>query len=205
MFYIKNSLALIFCLFTFGVIAQNTSVSGNLSTALEAPMPNISVTIKSGDFTATTMTNEVGNFSIENITAADDLTFEIEVDNNDNPLNGVSTFDYVLGAKHILGITPFDMAFKYIAMDINGSGSITAFDLVQMRNLILGITTEFPNNTAWRFIEKTQLEAITFSQTNTPEYEGDLSASYSLTSGENTHIDLIGIKIGDASGNATTN
>ena len=70
-----------------------------------------------------------------------------------NPLNGVSTFDLVLISKHILGITQFDTPYKYIAADVNKSGSITAFDMVQLRQLILNITSEFPNNDSWRFVE----------------------------------------------------
>ena len=163
---------------------------------------NVTVRISDRNFTLSTVTNEEGNYSIENIPSTENITIQFDFMDN-NPLNGVSTFDWILGARHILGITPFDAASQYIAMDINKSGTITAFDLVQLRQLILNIITEFPTNEAWRFIEKTQLEAITFSQANTPEYEGNLSSDFNLTSGENTVIDLIGIKIGDANGNAT--
>ena len=54
-------------------------------------------------------------------------------------------FDLVLISKHILGNeAQFDSPYKYIAADINKSGSITAFDMVQLRQLILNITTEYP-------------------------------------------------------------
>lgn len=202
--YIKNSLLILFCVSSLWLNAQ-TSFSGNVSTAQEEPLAAVTVTISNENFTLSTLTNEEGNFSFENLSETENITFDLGIENNNNPLNGVSTFDYVLGAKHILDITPFDMAYQYIAMDINGSGSITAFDLVLMRNLILGIITEFPNNATWRFIEKTQLEALTFSQANTPEYEGNFSSTISLTSGENTRVDIIGIKIGDANGNSETN
>jgi len=203
MFIIKNNLVLIFCLLSLAINAQNTSLSGNISDGLN-PLVNVTVRISDSDFTLSTVTNEEGNYSIENIPSTENVTIQFDFMDN-NPLNGVSTFDWVLGARHILGMTPFDVVRQYIAMDINKSGSITAFDLVQLRQLILNIITEFPTNEAWRFIEKTQLDAITFSQANTPEYEGNLSSNLNLTSGENTVIDLVGIKIGDANGNATTN
>lgn len=204
MFNIKYKLFFLFCLLSLGINAQSTSISGNISNVEEVPLADVTFTISNGDFTATATTDEAGNYSIENIPSTESLTIQFDF-MSINPLNGVSTFDYVLSARHILGITPFDAAHQYIAMDINRSGSITAFDLVQLRQLILGITTEFSDNGAWRFIEKTQLEAITFSQANTPEYEGNISSTFNLTSGENTVIDLIGIKIGDANGSATTN
>ena len=73
---------------------------------------------------------------------------------NDNPLNGVSTFDLVLISKHILDILPLDSPYKYIAADANKSNSITTFDIVELRKLILGIYADFPNNTSWRFVDK---------------------------------------------------
>ncbi len=203
MFYIKNSLLLIFCSFTVGIIAQNTSLSGNISTFQEVPLSNVEVTIKSGEFSATTMTNEAGNYSFEDLPEDISISFELTTENN-NPLNGVSTFDYVLAARHILGITPFEEAYQYLAMDVNQSGNITAFDLVLHRNLILGITAEFPQS-SWRYIEKEELAALNFSQANDPEYESEVTANFNLTSGENTVINFIGIKKGDANGNATTN
>jgi hypothetical protein len=41
--------------------------------------------------------------------------------------------------------------WKIIAADINQSSSVTTFDIVETRKLILGITTDFPANTSWRF------------------------------------------------------
>ena len=41
-----------------------------------------------------------------------------------------------------------------IAADANMSGSITTFDIVELRKLILGIYQTLPNNTSWRFVDK---------------------------------------------------
>src|SRR5690606_38908605 len=60
---------------------------------------------------------------------------------DDNPLNGVTTFDLVLISKHILGSEPLNSPYKMIAADANKSGSITTFDIVEFRKLILGIYT----------------------------------------------------------------
>ena len=71
---------------------------------------------------------------------------------NHIPLNGVSTFDLVLMTKHILGVQPFDNPYQWIAADVNRSKTVTAFDLVLLRKMILAIDTEFSNNTSWRFV-----------------------------------------------------
>lgn len=69
---------------------------------------------------------------------------------DDNPLNGVTTYDGVLILKHILGIESFDFPHQHIAADVNNSKSVTTFDIADIRKLILGIYDELPNNTSWR-------------------------------------------------------
>ncbi len=71
---------------------------------------------------------------------------------NDNPLNGLTTYDLVLISKHILGIEPLGSPYKMIAADANNSNSITTFDIVEFRKLILGINQALPNNESWRFM-----------------------------------------------------
>jgi len=74
---------------------------------------------------------------------------------NDNPLNGVTTYDLVLISRQVLGIEPFVNPYKFIAADANKSGSVTTFDVVEFRKLILGIYLDLPNNYSYRFVDKT--------------------------------------------------
>ena len=71
----------------------------------------------------------------------------------DNPLNGVSTYDLVLISRHILGLTPLS-GFKMLAGDANTSGTLTNFDIVELRKQILGIYYNLPESRSWRFIDK---------------------------------------------------
>jgi hypothetical protein len=71
---------------------------------------------------------------------------------NINPLNGVSTYDLLLISKHILNIEPLDSPWKIIAADANQDGKVTTADIITLRKLILGITTELPNGKSWRFL-----------------------------------------------------
>ncbi len=80
-------------------------------------------------------------------------TFSIVPAIEDDPKNGLSTYDLLLLAKHILGVLPLDNPYKLIAADANKSGSLTTFDLIEFRKLLMGIYTELPNNTAWRFVD----------------------------------------------------
>jgi hypothetical protein len=69
---------------------------------------------------------------------------------SDNPLNGVSTYDLSLIVKHILGLEKLS-APQIIAADANRDGKVTMYDVVLLRNLILGIIDELPGGVSWRF------------------------------------------------------
>ncbi len=91
-----------------------------------------------------------GSFHFEDLPGCQEYT--LTPYRNDNPVNGVTTFDLVLISKHILDLEPLDSPYKRIAADANHSGAITTFDIVQLRKLILGIDTAFTGNTSWRFV-----------------------------------------------------
>ena len=109
-----------------------------------------------------------------------------------DPINGVTTFDLVLISKHILGLQSFNSPYQYIAADINQSGTISAYDMVQLRQLILNITPKFPNNTSWKFVES----SYEFTTSN-PAAEA-YPESVQLTEMEDElKIDFMAVKIGD--------
>lgn len=74
-----------------------------------------------------------------------------ETDHAD-PLAGVTVVDIMRISEHILGIEPLENSFALLAADANNSGSVTTTDQVELRKIILGIYTELPNNSNWRFI-----------------------------------------------------
>ncbi|MEO1626178.1 MAG: T9SS type A sorting domain-containing protein [Bacteroidota bacterium] len=117
-----------------------------------------------------------------------------------NPLNGVSTYDLVLISKHILGLEELDSPYKIIAADANASGSLTALDMVDIRRLILFISTEFSNNTSWRFIP-----ADYVFQSSNP-FDQSFPEFYSINDLQlNMRADFVAIKTGDVTGNARPN
>jgi hypothetical protein len=129
-------------------------------------------------------------------------TFVIAPEKDDNPLNGVTTYDLVVISKHILGLEPLNSPYKMIAADANKSGSITTFDIVEIRKLILGIYTELPNNTSWRFVDK----AYVFPTPNNP-FQPWFPESISIVDALSHQMgkDFVGVKIGDVNGSAVAN
>lgn len=70
----------------------------------------------------------------------------------DIELNGITTTDLIALQRHILNTVPLVPPYRWIAADVNKSGSITTADFILIRKLILQIIPEFPDVPTWRFI-----------------------------------------------------
>jgi len=102
--------------------------------------------------------------------------------------------------KHILGLQTFDSPYDYIAADVNQSGSVTAFDMVITRQLILNIITSFPNNESWKFVNM----AYPMNAPN-PLADGYQQEHTITAIDENVSLDFMAVKVGDVNGNAKPN
>ena len=147
--------------------------------------------------TSEMMTKTDGFYNFE---LAMNNSYTIEPSKDDRPLNGVSTFDLVVISKHILGIQGMENPYQLIAADVNSSGTITAFDMVQIRQLILNIKTEFTNSPSWKFVDA----SYDFSTTD------PISAAYPEVKeignlSDDMEVDFVAIKMGDVNGSARPN
>ncbi|MBK6931395.1 MAG: T9SS type A sorting domain-containing protein [Saprospirales bacterium] len=117
---------------------------------------------------------------------------------DDNPLNGLSTFDLVLINKHILGLDTLESPYKIIAADANNSRSISTFDIVTLRRLILGLDTALINVDSWRFVPA----GFTFPDPANP-FLTIFPEGLSLNlPGPPQVADFTGLKVGDVNANA---
>ena len=103
----------------------------------------------SGNVDDNLMTGINGKFEFENLPLNSD--YELNANKNNDPLNGVTTYDLVLIQQHILGIENLNSPEKILAADVNQSGSITTLDLVAIRRVILEIDETFPAGKSWLF------------------------------------------------------
>ena len=74
---------------------------------------------------------------------------------NDDWRNGVTVADYLLVWKHILGLKPITSPCLMKAADVHASGHHSAFDQIDIRQLVLGVYDSFPLNTSWQFVPET--------------------------------------------------
>gem|GEM_PF-1181069 len=166
------------------------NLGGQILNENNAPVGGVTVSISGQN--APSSTSATGAFFFSNIPVGQDITVVPSKDNN--PLAGVTTYDLVLMSKHILNIELLNSPYKLIAADVNNSKTITTFDLVEIRKLILHINSDFPSNTAWRFVDK----GYVFPVPTNPWFEvfpeiiniNDIPAS-------TLHADFVAVKIGD--------
>ncbi len=162
----------------------NAQLNGRITSLTQVEMPNVSVSLTHNDQAYWTETNEDGFYAFDDLLSSTQYT--VQARSNKDVMDGVSTLDLILIQKHLLGIQNFDVQAQFIAADINKSNSITALDLIELRKVILGIHTDFPNNTSWRFFQAQQ-------GTESPwDKQEQLEVSSTFQ-----EINFEGIKIGD--------
>lgn len=175
-------------------------VQGYIGTENNEAVANVQVDL-TGTIEASYTTNGSGTYLFPDLSFVDSLV--VTPSRNDNPLNGVSTFDVVLISRHILGTQLLGSPYRMIAADVNQSGTITILDLIQIRKLILGLTTSFPNASSWRFVPS----EYQFPVPSNPWQETfpEVIVLDDLEEGGVISGNFIGVKMGDVNGSAQGN
>ena len=177
------------------ILGAMADISGVIDNEFGEGIEDVEVRVSNGQMD---MTGANGNFMIEDLPLNESYTFSPE--KNTDHRNGVTTFDMVLIQRHILGNEFLDSPYKIIAADANVSGTITTFDLVILRNLILQNIDEFPNDVpSWRFIDG----AYDFPDPTDP-FTPDFPEEYvipTLTE-DMTDMNFVSVKVGDVNGSA---
>ncbi|MBC7885312.1 MAG: T9SS type A sorting domain-containing protein, partial [Saprospiraceae bacterium] len=194
-----------FCTVTINIQANGTACSGarlagTVGTDQNEMVKDVQVVLQNmhSNETMSIMTNTQGLYEFAGM--PESVTYKITPDKDIDHLNGVSTLDLVLIQRHILGMDKFNSAYKYLAGDVTKDNKVTAADLVELRKLILGIYTKFPNNKSWRFIDK----AINISDIANP-WDADEYISINNFNASVMNNNFVAVKVGDINGSATTN
>ncbi|GIV32415.1 MAG: hypothetical protein KatS3mg030_717 [Saprospiraceae bacterium] len=180
------------------LVAGSAMIAGKITSHLGDKMTQVPVELENMDMM--NYTSNTGTFEFHDLTPNGSYT--VKPIKNDDPANGVTTFDLVIISRHVLNVSPLDSPYKLIAADVNNSGSVTTADIVELRKLILHIYDEFPKNTSWRFVPKDYV----FSNPANPFDPPFPEARYiNSLSHDIYNADFVGIKIGDLNGSAVTN
>jgi len=149
-----------FCITTVDVQDNSNACSGNVNPDGQVALAG-KITTEMGDAVSDVsvqitadrtpyMTQNDGQFNYEQLQG--NLDYALIPSKNIEPKNGVSTLDIIKIRKHLLSSERFDSPYKYIAADVDQSGTISTLDLIHTRKLILGLEDDFPNNESWRFV-----------------------------------------------------
>jgi len=176
-----------------------TLISGTISTEDGESIEGTNVHLMNDGTEMMIFTTESnGLYSFPNLERTSN--YLVNPENNDNPLNGISTYDLVMIQKHILGVQLLDSPYKVIAADINNSQSVSALDMVELRRMILGEYDNFPSNTSWRFVSNTSV-----IEDNNQPWPFNENANYENLAQSVYGSDFIGVKIGDVNGSVIPN
>jgi len=179
---------------------QTSSITGMINTESMVAVEDVEVYLSGGaNFFEQFVTSNDGNYAFDNVPL--EQNYSITPLHNQFPMNGVSSYDLILMAQHILDISQLDSPYKMIAADVNASGSITTIDLVELRKMILYINTAFPDNTSWRFVDAN----FVF-----PDVENPFATAFPeivTINGllESLAQDFVGVKTGDVNESAVPN
>ena len=178
-----------------GTGPMTATVSGNLRTEEDEMVALAQVNVEGGSSNQMTTTDD--GFYFFDLEMAQN--YSIEPNRNDDPLNGVTTYDLILLGQHLLDINSLDSPYKIIAADVNESGHISSLDMIELRRLILQIDDEFSTGKSWTFVDA----SYEFPQPTNP-FASTFPTVYNINNlATNEIVDFVAIKLGDL--NATAN
>ena len=177
--------------------STNFSVSGVITNLSGSLLNNVDVRMV-GNTIDTTVQTVNGVYDFIAIPLQESVTVTPVRDGEDQA--GVNTIDLINMRLHILGLTTFHSPYQHIAADVNESGTVTTFDIVIMRQVILHLIPEF-SNSSWIFINN----EYGFQDPIFPSSEDyDVYKTITPSPGGDFNVDFTGVKKGDPSGNALT-
>jgi hypothetical protein len=168
---------------------QLVNISGMIQAVNGNPLPGATVELDGSEL-GPQVTAEDGMYSFS---AGSHGSYTVLPQRDGDDADGVTTLDLVLIQKHLLALKQMDSPYTIIAADVDANGKVSAADLFQLRQLILGIDPSFENTDSWRFIEG----SYQFLNPDNP-FNENYPTDYALNDvTHDTRVDFIGVKMGD--------
>jgi hypothetical protein len=180
-------------------IVQKASIAGKIKCSETTGFSGVKIEVSSDALPPQTVfTDAKGFYEIKDLPVGANYTLKTSFDDAD-PLNGITTLDFTLLSKHILGTQPLSSTQSFVASDLNLSNSVDNKDLELMRQLILGI---YDNKklVTWRFIGS-DYEAPTAAN---PQGKGAVNTMVlNNLQTDQKNVDFSPVKVADLNGNAS--
>jgi|GEM_PF-3347452 len=138
-----------------------------------------------------TVINGAMEYAFFDVTRFED--YQVIPFNNEDHMEGVTALDIVRIRRHLHGYAPFETPYQFIAADVNNNNRVSATDIIDIRKLLLGYISEFPNNTSWKFIPS----EYEFDMANPLGTEYPMFITIDPLVEDVDDADFMGVKIGD--------
>jgi len=164
-------------------------VSGNIKNPKGLNIPSVTMMLSDNNDSNVSLSDNNGNYYFSNLPQSNyTLTPNKLIESNVR--NGVSTIDVGLIQAHILGKRILENPYQLMAADVNGSNSITNYDIILIRRFILGEETNFGGK-LYSFVDKKHVFTNPLNPFPFPQ-------SININSTQNQVVgDFIGVKLGD--------
>jgi hypothetical protein len=172
-------------------VGSSAMISGKTATEQENNVKDVSVFVQS----EMTMTDIDGIYAS---TQPRDAMYTVRPEKLDGVAEGISTFDLVLLAQHVLQINELSSPYQLIAADVNNDKKVDILDMVELRQLILYAVDDFSNNTSWRFVDAEYV----FQNPTSPWHEDYPQNITLMLDDDKMNEDFVAVKIGDLDGDA---
>ena len=185
--------------FCSDAISVPKAIIGKIVTEDGQPIQNVTVGLTSDDVGFFRGTNEDGLYLFNDIPGN---TYVVDASKNNDTKNGITTQDILVLQRHLLAINTIKSPYQLIAADVNNSNSITAYDMILIRQLILKSIDRFPDNTSWKFLRTSyqfSSPGESFKEMPAATYQVAYTPSISINN------NFIGIKIGDLNNSVIAN
>ena len=149
---------------------------------MESDLPEFPQTIKSG---------ANGIYAFENLKKFHD--YLITPQKSGKASLGVNTLDILQIQKHILSLKKLGNNARMLAADVDGDQKVSISDIVYLRKLVLGVTSDFEKVPTWQFVTESSLKGEEM-------YPIHQTIFIPAMSRNETDQSFIGIKTGDIDG-----
>lgn len=168
-------------------------IEGNIRTADGRSVAGVEVSLNGAAAATIAASDQRGGYRFTGVAPQYDYTIFPHFAGD--PLAGVTTFDLLAIAEHILGVATLQTPYQLLAADADHSGSITALDLLLLRSLILRRIKTFPDGKSWQFVDADYV----FRHPQSPWRENypEVINISSEAGGTRTNFDFVAIKMGD--------
>ena len=169
-------------------------IAGTVDPCSNKILDNVQILLTNDSEPRQVMIDEQGDYAF--LSNLEGSSVNISAQKDDDPMEGINSLDLIVLQRHLLGLETFETPLQYIAADLNYDGAVSVLDLIDLRDLILGIYSELPSNDSYRFLNKKDLQ-----KENMAPWDISENIEFQNLSNHILDADFVPVKIGDITNN----